>query len=36
MRIHIRVPACHINRVALQPAGGAGVILAGADMISTL
>ena len=27
------MPTCYINRVALQPSGGAGVILASADMV---
>ncbi|CUU37282.1 hypothetical protein GXSOP10_13125 [Armatimonadetes bacterium GXS] len=33
IRIHIRMPACDIDRISLQPACRAGVILTGADMI---
>ena len=33
VQVHIRIPACYIDGVALQPAGGSGIVLARADMV---
>jgi|YNPBryulayer2012_1023412.scaffolds.fasta_scaffold15377_2 hypothetical protein len=33
IQVHIRIPACYTDGVSLEPSGGAGVVLACADMV---